>query len=381
MSKTALACIVGIATSAFGQIPAGEPPACGRSLTSEAILGMGARLYPELRTDTSRSPYLTVGLLFDNDCRLIKHVSARRRWERLPTHEAMAVLMPNTRLNPWIVSGVAGIRDSLISPRVVYLVLAAASEQYRSPAGVRYRSQADTGTVVRAQQAVDADPRNVTKIIALGVAQSGVRQMREAIETFSRGLGVEPNNALLLRWRGHRYLSTRQFDLAAADFARGARIDSTIYGIWYHWGIVRFAAGDFAGAADAFRRGIPKAPDAGELAGSVDWLWMSLARAGKRAEADAMLAKRPDSLPTTVAYAQRLKLYRGLVKPDSVFTPTDTADVQVATLSFGIGNWYLVNGDTARARPWFERSVASGGWPGFGFILSEIELRRLAARR
>jgi hypothetical protein len=51
--------------------------------------------------------------------------------------------------------------------------------------------------------------------------------------------------------------------------------------------------------------------------------------------------------------------------------------VQVATLSFGVGNWYLVKGDTATARRWFERSVASGGWPGFGFILSEVELRRL----
>jgi hypothetical protein len=52
-------------------------------------------------------------------------------------------------------------------------------------------------------------------------------------------------------------------------------------------------------------------------------------------------------------------------------------DVQVATLSYGIGNWYLVRGDTARARQWFDRSVRSGGWPGFGFIVSEIELRRL----
>jgi hypothetical protein len=49
----------------------------------------------------------------------------------------------------------------------------------------------------------------------------------------------------------------------------------------------------------------------------------------------------------------------------------------MATLAYGIGNWYLVRGDTATAKTWFERSVKSGGWPGFGFILSEIELRRL----
>jgi len=60
-----------------------------------------------------------------------------------------------------------------------------------------------------------------------------------------------------------------------------------------------------------------------------------------------------------------------------VITPGDTADVQAATLAYGLGNWYLVRGDTARAKTYFERSVKSGGWPGFGFIMSEVELRRL----
>src|SRR3982075_3297960 len=91
------------------------------------------------------------------------------------------------------------------------------SVEYRSPAGVEYRSQRDTGAIARAESALAADPRNVDKIIALGVAQSGVRQYREAIVTFTSGLDIAPNNALLYRWRGHRYLSTRQFDQAMDD--------------------------------------------------------------------------------------------------------------------------------------------------------------------
>jgi len=70
-------------------------------------------------------------------------------------------------------------------------------------------------------------------------------------------------------------------------------------------------------------------------------------------------------------------------KPDQlayyvVFGPADTSDVSVATLSYGLGNWYLLKGDTARARAAFERAVASGGWPAFGFIAAEQDLRRLA---
>jgi len=270
------------------------------------------------------------------------------------------------RLSAWVIATVAFIAPAL----------SAQSVQYSSPAGVAYRAQRDTGAIARAESALAADPRSIDKIIALGVAQSGVRQYREAIETFTRGLRIAPNNALLYRWRGHRYLSTRQFDRAMDDLTRGARLDSTIYGIWYHLGIVRFVRRDFAGAADAFTRALPIAPDSGERSGSTDWLWMSLSRAGRKADAQALLDRHPDVPPAGNAYTQRLRLYRGEVSPDSVFTPADTSDIQVATLSYGIGNWYLVRGDSARARTWFERSVASGGWPAFGFIMSEVELRK-----
>jgi tetratricopeptide (TPR) repeat protein len=255
--------------------------------------------------------------------------------------------------------------------------------QYRSPAGVEYRSLPDTDAVKAARAALDKNPKSIPLIIDLGVAQSGARQFREAIATFTRGLEIEPNNALLLRWRGHRYLSVREFDHAFADLSRGSKIDPSIYGNWYHLGIVQFLREDFAGAAASFAKAQPIAPDAGELQGSVDWLWMSLSRAGRAADAKAMLDKkldqqRPELKPAINAYTQRIKLYRGEIGPDAVLTAADTDDVQIATLAYGLGNWYLVRGDKAQARKWFERSVqASGGWPGFGFIVSEAELRRL----
>ena len=264
-----------------------------------------------------------------------------------------------------------------LGPALGAIQTGAQSVQYRSPAGVEYRSLPDTEAVTNAQAALAADPRSVARIIDLGVAQSGARQFREAIATFTRGLDIEPNNALLLRWRGHRYLSVREFDRALADLTRGGGLDSTIYGIWYHLGIVQYVRGEFSAAAASFARAQPIAPDAAELAGSTDWLWMSLSRAGRGTDAKAMLDRRPDSKPVTNAYTRRLQLYRGEIGPEAVLTPADTDEVQVATLAYGLGNWYLIRGDKAQARVWFERSVQSGGWPGFGFILSEVELRRL----
>lgn len=251
------------------------------------------------------------------------------------------------------------------------------SVQYRSDAGVVFRAEPDTGPVARAERALASDPRNVERLLTLGLAQAGARQYREAIGTFTRGLTLAPDDAVLYRWRGHRHLSVGEFDAALDDLTRGNRLDSTNYGIWYHLGIARYAHGDFAGAADAFGHAQPRAPDAGELAGATDWRWMSLSRAGRAAEAQAMLDRRPDSLPVANAYAQRLRLYRGQIGPAAVVTAADTGAVAVATLSYGVGNWYLVRGDTMNARSWFERSVRSGGWPAFGFLMSEVERRRL----
>jgi tetratricopeptide (TPR) repeat protein len=251
--------------------------------------------------------------------------------------------------------------------------------EYRSRAGVEFRAQADTGAVARAQEALTADPRNVDKIIQLGLAQSAVRQYHDAIATFTRGMQIDAKNPLLYRWRGHRYISIGAFDKALTDLTRGNKLDSTNYDILYHLGVAHFERREFGQAAKAFAQAQRRAPNDNEIAGSTDWLWMSLARAKRGAEAQRALAPINDTLKITsaTAYAQRLKLYRGVIGPDQVLGPSDTAAVQVATMSFGIGNWYLAKGDTANARKWFKRAVDSGGWPGFAFFAAETELRRL----
>jgi len=249
--------------------------------------------------------------------------------------------------------------------------------EYRSPAGVEYMAEPDTGVVARAEAALAADPDNVDRILELGLAQAGIRRYREAIATFTRGLELEPENAVLYRWRGHRHLSIRELEDARADLERCLTLDPALYGCWYHIGIVRYVTGDFDGAADAFANGLPLAPDDGEHAGSIDWGWMSLSRAGRTDDAAAWLAANSDSLPIVNAYTRRTQLYRGAIGPEELITPED-AGVELSTLQYGLGNWYLLHGDTARAREAFEGSVQSDGWPAFGFIASEAELRRLA---
>lgn len=242
-----------------------------------------------------------------------------------------------------------------------------------------YRSQRDTGGVAHAESALAHDPNNLLLIARLGAAQVAIRQYREAIATYTRGLALAPNDTAFYRERGHRYLSIREFDKAYADLTMGLSLDGMDYGCLYHLGIIQFLRGDFDLAAHTFGRALPLAPDSSERAGSTDWLWMSLSRSGQRAEAQALLDRHPDSVHTNIIYTRRLRVYRHQVSPDSAFLPADTDDISVATLSYGIGDWYLVKGDTTKASQWFRRAVASGGWPAFGFIVAEVELRRLGS--
>ncbi len=259
------------------------------------------------------------------------------------------------------------------------LPAAAQRPEYVSPSGVTYFAQADTGAVVQAESALAREPRNPDRILQLERAQAAARQYREAIATLTKAIAAIPANALLYVDRGHRYISVREFARALADLQRAAALDSSVYDAWYHLGVVRFVQGDFEEAARDFARARPSAPNDEERAGSADWLWMSLSRAGRRAEAAALLPTFPESLsvPARYPYVQRLRLYQGRLKPEELIGPADTADIQLATLAYGIGNWYLVAGDTARARTYFRRAVASGGWPAFGFIAAEVELAGL----
>ena len=195
--------------------------------------------------------------------------------------------------------------------------LRAQTPQYTSFAGVRHTSEPDTGAVARALAASTADPKNVDKLITLGLAQTAIRQVREAIATFTTAIMLEPTKAILYRHRGHRYVSLGEYDQALADMNTGAKLDATIYGIWYHKGVAHFAKQQFAEAAQAFATGRPHAPSDNEFIGSTDWMWMSLARAGKAAEAEQVIRSIPDSIkiPADYAYGRRLRLYRGRRRP------------------------------------------------------------------
>ena len=245
------------------------------------------------------------------------------------------------------------------------------------------------------------NPDDVQNIVWVGRRLAYLSRYREAIDVFSRGVAKFPADARPLRHRAHRYITTRQFDKAIVDFERAAKLmagkpnegeldgapgrrpspSATLkFNIYYHLGLAYYLKGDSAKALTAYRECMKYSTDNDDsLVATSDWLYMTLRRLGRKAEADKVLEPIREGMNVldNAAYYQRLLMYKGLRKPEEVLGSDEQDPLQIATQGYGVGNFYLVNGDTERARAIFKRVVAGSQWAAFGFLAAEADLARM----
>lgn len=251
-----------------------------------------------------------------------------------------------------------------------------------------------------AQAAYDHAPDDADSIIWLGRRQAYLGRYREAIATFSRGIEMHPDDARLFRHRGHRYITVRQFDDAIRDLERAAALvrgkpdevepdgapnrynipTSTLQSnIWYHLALARYLKGDFERALPAWTACMGVSDNDDMRVATADWLYMTYRRLGREAEARRVLDPIHAGMRILEndAYHRRLLMYKGEIPADSLLAVDTDDPVQVATYGYGLGNWYLYNGDAARAREFFERVREASNWAAFGYIAAEAELSRM----
>lgn len=160
---------------------------------------------------------------------------------------------------------------------------------------------------------------------------------------------------------------------------------------WRNLGIARYVTGDFAGAAEAFEHAAGLVAGGHVLASVVDWGYMSHQRAGRADRAADLLAGYPsidvgdglvagaDDVSTALAtaYAARLHLYRGALRPEDLLRSDVGSPLAIATLGYGVANWYLYHGHTAAAVRALHRVVDLGEPTSFSFLAAEVDLARL----
>jgi tetratricopeptide (TPR) repeat protein len=265
----------------------------------------------------------------------------------------------------------------------------------------RYEQQLTEACVPYSRSQTNAD-----SIIWYARRLAYLGRLRESIDVYSRGISLHPNNPWFYRHRGHRYISVREIDRAIADLERATRLVAgkpdevepdgqpnprnipigTLHSnIAYHLGLAYYLKGDFARAADVYRREIADARNDDRLVSTAHWLYMSLRRQGRDADAAKVLEpiKPVMNVIENDTYHRLLLLYKGLMPLDSVLKvgPTGEMSVTDATAAYGIGNWHLYNGRRAEAERVFRRILAGGQWGAFGYIAAEAELARMRGTR
>ncbi|HYB95726.1 MAG TPA: tetratricopeptide repeat protein [Vicinamibacterales bacterium] len=254
--------------------------------------------------------------------------------------------------------------------------------------------------LAQAEKTLAANPKDAEAIIWVGRRLGYLWRYNDAIAMFAKGIELYPDNPKLYRHRGHRYITVRQFAKAQADFEKAAQLikgkpdeiepdgapnpagvpRSTLqFNIWYHLALSYYLQGDYAKAHDAWVECMKVSTNDDSIVATSDWLWMTLMRLDRKAEAAKVLARiqpKMDILENT-AYHRRLLMYKGVEKPEALLD-TKTADpTQIATQGYGVANYYFVTGNRAKARELFEKIVAGAGWNAFGYIAAEADLHRM----
>jgi tetratricopeptide (TPR) repeat protein len=290
---------------------------------------------------------------------------------------------PATRPSPTLPAGVQAI--SFLGDTLRQLPLSA---EVRT----RYEAQ-----LAQARTAYERTPTDVDSIIWYARRLGYLGRLRESIALYSRGIELYPDNPWLYRHRGHRYISVRELDNAIADLERASRlvegkpdivepdgqpnarnqpIGTLHSNIAYHLALAYYLRGDYAKAIPIYRREIANAKNDDRRVSTGHWLYMSLRRLGRDAEAAQMLAPfhRNMEVVENQAYHRLMLLYRGELPVDSVLTvgPNGEMSVTDATAAYGVGNWHFYNGRRPEAERIFRRILAGGQWGAFGYIAAEV---------
>lgn len=254
--------------------------------------------------------------------------------------------------------------------------------------------------LAEARKNAETDP-SADNLIWVGRRVAYLGRYKNAIEIFTQGAEKFPDDARFLRHRGHRFITLRCFDLAIADLNRAVKLvkgkpdevepdglpnarnipTSTLHSnIWYHLGLAHYLKGDFKAAEKAYRAALKVSTNPDMLVATMHWQYMTLRRLGRTKEAAKVVAAiKPDlDVIENGDYYKLIKLYQGKMTADELLKELSGATNSLSNVSvgYGLGNWYLYNGQRAEAEKIFRQIILGNQWASFGHIAAEAELSR-----
>ena len=230
---------------------------------------------------------------------------------------------------------------------------------------------------------------NSESLIWYGRRAAYLGYYQKSIDLYSEGIKKYPDDARFYRHRGHRYISTRQYDKAIKDFRKAIglideKVDqiepdglpnkkniplTTLNGnIWYHIGLAYYLTNDMNNALKAFsNRSVSHKYD-DNIVSSAHWLYMINRRMGDIDGADRIIDKVNSEMDIieNMSYHQSCLFYKGELKESQIVID----DVAL----YSLANWYMYEkNDTINAKKYYQKLLKNGNPYSFAFIAGESD--------
>ena len=232
--------------------------------------------------------------------------------------------------------------------------------------------------------------------IEAGRLLTAVNRYHDAIDVYTKGIEKFPNSFKLLRHRGHRYMSAREFGSAIVDLRRGDNIlgtdDSVLeynqdgyatgsykYWIWYHIGLYHFFHGDYEQGAQAFENCLSMAIDNKNRTGSRSWLFETYQKLGDVDRARDIIAPitADFDVDQEYSYFKKIMLYKGILQPgDLVDLNKVTSEWTGGDISraYGVAIWHSINDRKDEALAVYQKILETPHWNSWAYVMTDYEV-------
>ncbi len=240
---------------------------------------------------------------------------------------------------------------------------------------------------------------NLDNTIWFGRFMAYAGEHRRAIEIYSKALLEFPNNSRLLRHRGHRYITVREFDKAIADLELAAKlIDgkenkveqdgipneknipvSSMHGnIYYHLGLAHYLNRNMPAALEAYKQCLNTSPNPDNVVSATHWIYMIQRRLARPKAAEQYLKNISSEMNVIEnhSYYKACLFYKGELDLEDVYRPEGADNPSNSALKYAVGNWYWYNGQQDQAKGIYNSIVSGKDWASFGFIAAETDLAK-----
>ena len=221
----------------------------------------------------------------------------------------------------------------------------------------------DEAKIAQLREALSQNPQDAEAWLELGAAYSQ-SEFETAIRAYSRAIALAPFNGEYYFHRGRKYLSTDRYEEALADFHTSLWLEQSDAQPWHYLGVALYYLKMYEEAARYFRDALAMNKKTGDpcIWPEIDWVWMSLQRAGDAAGARAALDLVADdewSSADDMAYKKRVRLYKGLISLENYLDDLNREDIlDEITELYGAVNYCLfIAHDPQRAKELTDRIV------------------------